>query len=122
MLAELTLGQVGDVCRQIREWVDAGEEGRARYWLARLRGEPLICTVRGCSSGPIEGRPWCHRHAPRMIGPPSPRRAAALRYAKHRAREAILRYPGLTIEALAERADCSPSTVRRELAVVRRAS
>ena len=63
----LTLGQVRDVCLQIRAWLDAGELERAVFWSRRLRGERPMCSVDGCLAAPLPDRPWCKAHRPRFL-------------------------------------------------------
>lgn len=77
----LTLGQVRDVCLQIRAWLDAGETERAARWLRRLRGERRMCSVSGCLAAPLPDRPWCRDHRMvRIIDPQPPdRRKEVLR-------------------------------------------
>jgi len=64
---DLTLGQVRDVCLQIRAWLDADELERAVFWSRRLRGERPMCSVDGCLAAPLPDRPWCRAHRPRFL-------------------------------------------------------
>src|SRR5690606_3929719 len=75
---DLTLGQVRDVCLQIRAWLDAGEPERAVFWSRRLRGERPMCSADGCLAAPLPDRPWCDEHRmvrlrePKYRGRPTP--------------------------------------------------
>src|SRR5690606_10687586 len=72
--AMLTLGQVRDVCLQIRAWREQGELDRAAYWSRRLRGEPARCSVLDCASPPLPDRPWCDEHRMVRLREPERRR------------------------------------------------
>lgn len=109
MLAGLTLGQIQDACRQIRRWIDRGDDDRAAYWLARLRGEELACSVEGCGAPVGAGERWCSRHAPAFTGLSRSRR----KYLLGLAIEAVMRHPDRPAGELAERVGCSEITVRR---------
>lgn len=72
--AWLSLGQVRDVCEQIRAWRESGSLehlAKAAYWSRRLRGDRRMCSVVGCSSSPLPDRPWCDDHRVTMDAPPS---------------------------------------------------
>lgn len=102
----LTLGQVRDVCLQIRAWLEAGETERAAYWSRRLRAEPARCSVKSCAEEPLPDRPWCSQHRVSFAREvESPRRGDILAL--------LAEEPPLTDKTIAQRLGVSPWVVGR---------
>lgn len=104
-----TLGQLQAALRAIYSLRAIGREARAEYWLARLRGEELMCSARGCGAAVGSLERWCARHRLRPLQPPRPLR----HYAIGRAREAVLAQPDRTIAELAAFAGVSEGSIKR---------
>lgn len=114
MWSMLTLGQMRDVCLQIRAWREQGELERAVFWSRRLRGERPMCSVDGCLAAPLPDRPWCRAHRPRFLADeaeqgrkwmPAEKRIAAIR-------AVLAEAPTITDDELARRVGLCPWMVR----------
>src|SRR5690606_6519959 len=114
MWSMLTLGQVRDVCLQIRAWREQGELERAAYWSRRLRGEPARCSVHDCASQPLPDRPWCRAHRPRFVADEAEQGRKWVRAEKRIAaiRAVLAEAPTITDDELARRVGLCPWMVR----------
>ena len=99
----LTLGQVRDVCLQIRAWLEQGELDRAAYWSRRLRGEPAGCSVHDCASPPLPDRPWCDKHRMVRLREPERRRRSTPEERMRDILDLIRRHPGMSDSEIGRR-------------------
>ena len=102
-LYALTLGQVRDVCLQIRAWLDAGELERAVFWSRRLRGERPMCSVDGCLAAPLPDRPWCDEHRKVRLREPERRRRPTPEERMRDILDLIRRHPGISDSEIGRR-------------------
>lgn len=65
MIEALTLGQIQDVCTEIRRCREAGHHDRADRYQAALG---ILCSAHGCTEPAWEGR-WCATHRPHFDRP-----------------------------------------------------
>ena len=100
---DLTLGQVRDVCLQIRAWLDAGELERAVFWSRRLRGERPMCSVDGCLDAPLSDRPWCDKHRMVRLREPERRRRLTPEERMRDILDLIRRHPGISDSEIGRR-------------------